>query len=222
MSAASCAWRTSRRSRARATASACRRRGGGASCLNTDSVLYGGVGRRQPRCGRGRGEAVARPRVLGARHRAAARRRLVPAGGFVTRAVWPGRPFPLGPDWDGDGTNFSLFSENAEAVELCLFDEAGNEERIAGRGAHGLQLALLPAGRRPGPALRLPGARAVRPAARQALQPGEAADRPLRQGDRRARSTGTPRTRCRTSRRRRKPISRATTRTPRRPSPSAS
>jgi isoamylase len=48
----------------------------------------------------------------------------------MTRAVWPGRPFPLGPDWDGDGTNFSIFSENAEAVELCLFDEAGNEERI--------------------------------------------------------------------------------------------
>jgi glycogen operon protein len=36
--------------------------------------------------------------------------------------VWPGRPFPLGPCWDGDGTNFSLFSESAERVELCLFD----------------------------------------------------------------------------------------------------
>jgi glycogen operon protein len=46
------------------------------------------------------------------------------------RAVWTGRPFPLGPEWDGDGTNFSLFSENAERVELCLFDDAGNEERV--------------------------------------------------------------------------------------------
>jgi isoamylase len=46
------------------------------------------------------------------------------------RAVWPGNPFPLGPRWDGHGTNFSLFSENAEAVELCLFDEEGNEERV--------------------------------------------------------------------------------------------
>jgi len=36
--------------------------------------------------------------------------------------VWPGRPFPLGAAWDGKGTNFSLFSENAEGVELCLFD----------------------------------------------------------------------------------------------------
>ena len=36
--------------------------------------------------------------------------------------VWPGRPFPLGATWDGSGTNFSLFSEHAERVELCLFD----------------------------------------------------------------------------------------------------
>jgi isoamylase len=44
--------------------------------------------------------------------------------------VWPGRPFPLGAMWDGQGTNFSLFSENAEGVELCLFDEDGEETRI--------------------------------------------------------------------------------------------
>jgi glycogen operon protein len=44
--------------------------------------------------------------------------------------VWPGRPFPQGPSWDGHGTNFSLFSENAERVELCLFDEEGTETRI--------------------------------------------------------------------------------------------
>src|SRR6266566_3179433 len=48
----------------------------------------------------------------------------------VSRAVWPGEAFPLGPVWDGHGTNFSLFSENAERVELCLFDEDGGEERI--------------------------------------------------------------------------------------------
>jgi glycogen operon protein len=48
----------------------------------------------------------------------------------VSRAVWPGAPFPLGPSWDGAGTNFSLYSENAERVELCLFDEADAEERI--------------------------------------------------------------------------------------------
>jgi glycogen operon protein len=44
--------------------------------------------------------------------------------------VWPGKPFPLGPVWDGEGTNFSLFSESAERVQLCLFDDEGNEERI--------------------------------------------------------------------------------------------
>jgi isoamylase len=44
--------------------------------------------------------------------------------------TWPGRPFPLGATWDGEGTNFSLFSENAESVELCLFDDAGEETRI--------------------------------------------------------------------------------------------
>ena len=43
--------------------------------------------------------------------------------------VWPGKPFPLGPKWDGEGTNFSLFSEHAEKVELCLFDESDRETR---------------------------------------------------------------------------------------------
>jgi isoamylase len=44
--------------------------------------------------------------------------------------VWPGRPFPLGATWDGEGTNFSIFSEHAEHVELCLFDDDGVETRI--------------------------------------------------------------------------------------------
>ncbi|HUJ55350.1 MAG TPA: glycogen debranching protein GlgX [Gaiellaceae bacterium] len=44
--------------------------------------------------------------------------------------VWPGRPFPLGATWDGEGTNFALFSENAERVELCLFDESDHETRV--------------------------------------------------------------------------------------------
>jgi glycogen operon protein len=44
--------------------------------------------------------------------------------------VWPGRPFPLGPTWDGKGTNFSLFSESAEGVQLCLYDDENNETRV--------------------------------------------------------------------------------------------
>ncbi len=37
--------------------------------------------------------------------------------------VWPGVPLPLGATWDGEGVNFSLFSEHAEGVQLLLFDE---------------------------------------------------------------------------------------------------
>jgi isoamylase len=44
--------------------------------------------------------------------------------------VWPGEPFPLGAKWDGEGTNFSLFSEHAERVELCLFDGGDAEARV--------------------------------------------------------------------------------------------
>ncbi len=43
-------------------------------------------------------------------------------------AVWPGNPYPLGATWDGQGVNFSIFSEHAEAVELCLFDAKGKQE----------------------------------------------------------------------------------------------
>lgn len=42
--------------------------------------------------------------------------------------VWPGRPYPLGATWDGEGVNFAIFSEHAEKVELCLFDNAGRRE----------------------------------------------------------------------------------------------
>jgi isoamylase len=42
--------------------------------------------------------------------------------------VWPGRPYPLGATWDGEGVNFALFSAHAERVELCLFDRSGNRE----------------------------------------------------------------------------------------------
>jgi glycogen operon protein len=42
--------------------------------------------------------------------------------------VYPGSPFPLGATWDGEGVNFALFSENATAVDLCLFDSKTNKE----------------------------------------------------------------------------------------------
>jgi isoamylase len=42
--------------------------------------------------------------------------------------VWPGQPYPRGATWDGEGVNFSLFSANAEKVELCIFDATGRRE----------------------------------------------------------------------------------------------
>ena len=43
-------------------------------------------------------------------------------------AVWPGRSHPRGAIWDGEGVNFALFSEHAEKVELCIFDNEGRRE----------------------------------------------------------------------------------------------
>ncbi|WP_293783477.1 glycogen debranching protein GlgX [uncultured Aeromicrobium sp.] len=43
---------------------------------------------------------------------------------------WPGSPYPLGATYDGTGTNFALFSEVADYVELCLFDDHGRETRV--------------------------------------------------------------------------------------------
>jgi isoamylase len=48
----------------------------------------------------------------------------------MTTQVWPGSAYPLGATYDGTGTNFAIYSEVAEKIELCLFDEAGNEKRI--------------------------------------------------------------------------------------------
>jgi glycogen operon protein len=44
--------------------------------------------------------------------------------------VWPGRSRPLGATWDGEGTNFAVFTEGAEAVELCLIAADGTERRL--------------------------------------------------------------------------------------------
>lgn len=62
---------------------------------------------------------------------------------------WPGSPYPLGATFDGTGTNFAVFSEAAEFVELCLFDEAGHETRVRleevdGFVHHGFLLGIAP------------------------------------------------------------------------------
>jgi isoamylase len=54
-------------------------------------------------------------------------------GAFEPVRIWPGSPYPLGATWDGEGVNFALFSENATAVDLCLFespDHARETHRI--------------------------------------------------------------------------------------------
>jgi len=42
--------------------------------------------------------------------------------------VWPGKPYPLGATWDGEGVNLAIFSEHGEKVELCLFDPSGRRQ----------------------------------------------------------------------------------------------
>ncbi|HMG07378.1 MAG TPA: hypothetical protein VK609_02650, partial [Mucilaginibacter sp.] len=41
--------------------------------------------------------------------------------------TYPGNPFPLGATWDGNGVNFTLYSENATGVDLCLFNTMNDE-----------------------------------------------------------------------------------------------
>ena len=43
--------------------------------------------------------------------------------------IWPGSSYPLGASFDGGGTNFALFSEVADRIELCLIDDGG-ETRV--------------------------------------------------------------------------------------------
>jgi isoamylase len=52
--------------------------------------------------------------------------------------MWPGSPYPLGATFDGGGSNFSIFSEVAEKIELCLFDDDGKETRFSMPERHGM------------------------------------------------------------------------------------
>jgi isoamylase len=56
---------------------------------------------------------------------------------LAATAVWPGDSYPLGATYDGAGTNFGLFSEVADRVELCLFDDEGTESRTELREVDG-------------------------------------------------------------------------------------
>ena len=41
---------------------------------------------------------------------------------MIAKVYYTGEPYPLGATWDGQGVNFALYAENAEGVDLCLFD----------------------------------------------------------------------------------------------------
>ena len=107
--------------------------------------------------------------------------------------IWPGSAYPLGATFDGTGTNFALFSERAEKVELCLFDDDGVETRfplpeVDGYVWHG----YLPESSPASTTATASTGRTTRPPATASTR--QAAPGPLRQGRSRARSTGT--TRC--------------------------
>src|SRR5258708_22878955 len=51
-----------------------------------------------------------------------------PMASFDPSRLKEGLPDPLGATWDGEGTNFALFSAHATKVEVCLFDQAGAKE----------------------------------------------------------------------------------------------
>ncbi|MFG3258199.1 glycogen debranching protein GlgX [Streptomyces sp. NPDC048172] len=59
--------------------------------------------------------------------------------------VWPGQAYPLGATYDGAGTNFAVFSEAAERIELCLLHEDGSETAVELRETDGfVRHAYLP------------------------------------------------------------------------------
>ena len=91
---------------------------------------------------------------------------------FSVPTVWPGTAYPLGATYDGAGTNFSLFSEVAERVELCLIGKDGRETASTSRRST-VSVALLPADGHSRSALRLPGTRAVEPVSGHRCDPSK-------------------------------------------------
>ena len=64
--------------------------------------------------------------------------------------IWPGEPLPLGVTCDDGGANVAVYSEQAEAVELCLFDDDGHETRVELPEVHGFVWHGYIPGLRPG------------------------------------------------------------------------
>ena len=68
----------------------------------------------------------------------------------VRSRTWPGSPFPQGASYDGRGTNFSIYSEGAESVELCVFDGDGIETRFEMTEVHAYTHHVYLPGAEPG------------------------------------------------------------------------
>ena len=102
-------------------------------------------------------------------------------------SVWPGKPFPQGATWDGQGVNFALFSEHAERRRAVPVRRPRPSRAAAHPDARadGSGLALLSARGAARAVVRLPRAWSVSAAARASLQPAQAAARSVCQGDRR-------------------------------------
>ena len=126
--------------------------------------------------------------------------------------VWPGHRYPLGATYDGTGTNFAIFSEVAEAVELCLFDPSGNERKVQLHEQDAFVWHAYLPGVEPGQRYGYRVYGPYDPSRGAALQPAQAAARPVRAGGRRRHRVASvavrvrlrqPGRRCRTSTRRR-------------------
>ena len=107
--------------------------------------------------------------------------------------IWPGQPYPLGATFDGVGTNFSVFSEVAERVELSFVRRPGQGDANRSAGNDGALLARLRAGRASGSALRLSRARSLGSGPGPLVQSEQAAARSIRQGESTACGPGTRR-----------------------------
>ena len=105
----------------------------------------------------------------------------------LTPAALPGQPVPARRDRRATAaTNFAVASGVADGDASCACSTSdGARDPVALAGVRRRRLARVRAGRRAGPGLRLPRDRAVRSGPRAALQPGQAAARPVRPGHRR-------------------------------------
>ena len=90
-------------------------------------------------------------------------------------AIFPGKPYPLGAHFDGEGVNFAVYSEKAKVMEVCLFDSGGRKQqrrvRMIGRTGHVWHVYLR--GVEPGTLYGLRARGTYRPQAGQPFNPSK-------------------------------------------------